>query len=221
MGIGGGIKHKFHQIQWLRDGPTEGPPKEERVLEIIKDGCRTAFVALVGSGDELKYYIATENMKPGDIIKTSREIPRNPVRAKEGDAYPLGAFMLGTIVHNIERTPGRGATYLHSAGAKGTILRKDGDDRVVVKMPGKRYTEFSFSKHCLATMGQVSNSIHWKTPIGSAQKNRELGNRPRSGLWQRKGGRFGRKIKPPRRTKQICKFKWSGATKTPLTLSGM
>jgi large subunit ribosomal protein L2 len=44
--------------------------------------------------------------------------------------------------------------------------------------------------------GRLSNIMHDKTPIGSAQKNRELGNRPRSGLWQRKTGHFGRKVKP-------------------------
>ncbi|KOB72412.1 Mitochondrial ribosomal protein L2, partial [Operophtera brumata] len=46
-GIGGGIKHKYHWVSWLRDGPTEGPPQEEKVIEIIEDGCRTAHVALV------------------------------------------------------------------------------------------------------------------------------------------------------------------------------
>lgn len=77
-GIGGGIKHKYHWIEWQRFGPKEGPPKVEKVLKIIKDGCRTSFVALVGGEDKLKYYLATENMKEGDIIKTSSHIPRNP-----------------------------------------------------------------------------------------------------------------------------------------------
>lgn len=77
-GIGGGIKHKYHWIKWVRDGPTEGPPKVERVLHIMKDWHRTADIALVGGGNELKYILATENMKTGDIIKTSREIPRIP-----------------------------------------------------------------------------------------------------------------------------------------------
>lgn len=48
----------------------------------------------------------------------------------------------------------------------------------------------------MATVGRVSNIEHHNTILGSHQKNRELGNRPRSGLWQRKTGRFGRKIKP-------------------------
>lgn len=72
------MKHKFHWVQYNRDGPSEGPPKEERVLEVMFDGHRTGRIALVASGDELKYIIATENMKAGDIIKTSRVIPRIP-----------------------------------------------------------------------------------------------------------------------------------------------
>ncbi|KRT80838.1 ribosomal protein, partial [Oryctes borbonicus] len=77
-GIGGGIKHKFHWVDWKREGPIEGPPKVERVVKILKDGCRTAFLALVAHEDKLKYILATENMKPGDLIRTSCHIPRIP-----------------------------------------------------------------------------------------------------------------------------------------------
>lgn len=77
-GIGGGIKHKFHWVQFVRDGPKEGPPQLERVIDVLFDGCRTAKVALVAVGDTLKYIIASENMKPGNILKTSRFIPRIP-----------------------------------------------------------------------------------------------------------------------------------------------
>lgn len=51
--------------------------------------------------------------------------------------------------------------------------------------------------NCNLFAGQISNENHFKEHIGSPNRNRELGNRPRSGLWQRKTGRFGRKIKPP------------------------
>lgn len=77
-GIGGGIKHKYHWVQFTRDGPKEGPPQLEKVIDVLFDGCRTANVALVAVGDQLKYIIASENMKPGDVIKTSRVIPRIP-----------------------------------------------------------------------------------------------------------------------------------------------
>lgn len=77
-GIGGGIKHKYHWIKWVRDGPAEGPPQIEKVLQVMSDGCRTADIALVAVGDELKYILATENMKAGDLIKTSRALPKIP-----------------------------------------------------------------------------------------------------------------------------------------------
>lgn len=197
-GIGGGIKHKYHWIKWVRDGPLEGPPQEEKVIDVLFDGCRTAKVALVGVGDELKYIIATENMKPGDIIRTSRFIPRIPVRPKEGDAYPLGALPVGTQVHCLEKYPGQMCHLIHAAGTYGTILRKYADN-VVVQLPSKR--EFAFKQTCMATVGRVSNIEHNKTHVGSAQRMRELGNRPRSGWWQRKDGRHGRKIRklPPMR----------------------
>ncbi|XP_050091450.1 39S ribosomal protein L2, mitochondrial [Anopheles aquasalis] len=197
-GIGGGIKHKYHWIKWVRDGPSEGPPQVEKVIDVIDDGCRTAKVALVAVGNEMKYILATENMKPGDLIKTSRFIPRIPVRANEGDAYPLGALQVGTQIHCLEKYPGQSCHLIHAAGSYGTILRKFGD-LVVVQLPSKQ--EFAFQQTCMATVGRLSNVAHAKTPIGSAQKNRELGNRPRSGLWQRKDGRHGRKIRrlPPMR----------------------
>lgn len=195
-GIGGGIKHKYHWIKWVRDGPTEGPPQEEKVIDVLFDGCRTSKIALIGVGNELKYILATENMKPGDIIKTSRHIPRIPVRPNEGDAYPLGALPLGTRIHCLEKNPGQPVHYIHAAGTFGTILRKF-DDKVVVQLPSKR--EYAFDRKCMATVGRVSNIDHDKEHVGSAQRMRELGNRPRSGLWQRKTGRHGRKIKklPP------------------------
>lgn len=77
-GIGGGIKHKYHWIEWKRQAPENGPPKVEKVIKIMKDGCRTAHIALVAHEDKLKYYLATENMKAGDLIKTFSEIPRIP-----------------------------------------------------------------------------------------------------------------------------------------------
>lgn len=194
-GIGGGIKHKYHWIKWIRDGPKDlsEPPKEEKVLEVFKDGCRTSFVALVGTGKELKYILATENMKQGDVLRTHQGVTRNPVRPSEGDAYPLGALPLGTQVHCVEKYPGLGGFLIHAAGTYGTIIRRDGD-RMIVQMPSKK--QFSLHETCMATVGRLSNVEHGSTPIGSAQRNRELGNRPRSGLWQRKDGRHGRKIRP-------------------------
>lgn len=170
-------------------------------MEIFTDGCRTAHVALVGSGRELKYILATENMKVGDIIKTHCGLTKDFVRANEGDAYPLGCLPLGTIVHCVERIPGKGGAMIHAAGTCGKILIRDEPDRVIVSLPSG--DKLSFFETCMATVGRLSNVLHGSTPIGSAQRNRELGNRPRSGLWQRKTGRSGRKIKPPPPIKKV------------------
>lgn len=123
-------------------------------------------------------------------------IPRIPVRANEGDAYPLGALPIGTQVHCLEKYPGQPCHLIHAAGTFGTVLRKF-DDLVVVQLPSKK--EFAFKQTCMATVGRVSNVNHNKEHVGSAQNMRALGNRPRSGLWQRKDGRHGRKVRrlPP------------------------
>ncbi|XP_063227413.1 large ribosomal subunit protein uL2m isoform X1 [Bacillus rossius redtenbacheri] len=149
-GIGGGIKHKYHWVDWKRDGPKEPPPALEEVIEVIDDGCRTGKVALVASGKRLKYILATANMKAGDILKTSRHIPRIPVRASEGDAYPLGALQAGTQVCSVEKYAGTGGFYVHAAGTFATILRHIGD-RTIVQLPSKK--EFSLSKECMAVVG--------------------------------------------------------------------
>ncbi|CRL05014.1 CLUMA_CG018042, isoform A [Clunio marinus] len=206
QGLGGGVKHKFHWIKYERDGPSgEGEVQLEKVLDIIKCGCRTAHVALVGVGDELKYILATENMKPGDILKTSKFIPRIPVRANEGDAFPLGALPIGTKVHSIQAHPGEMRHYVTAAGTFGTILRKI-DDRIVIQLPTKK--EYGFLQNCMATVGRLSNVEHSSIHLGTPQRLRELGYRPRSGWWQRKSGRHGRKIKrlPPMRLIQPAKI---------------
>lgn len=117
------------------------------------------------------------------------------MRAQEGDAYPLGALPLGTQINCVEKYPGLGGFLVHSAGTFATIVRKAPNDRVIIQVPSKK--EFSLPQECMCTVGRLSNVEHGNTPIGSAQRNRELGNRPRSGWWQRKTGRHGRKIRKP------------------------
>lgn len=221
VGIGGGIKHKYHWINWSRKGPVDlnEKPKEERVLDVFKDGCRTSFVALVGSGKEIYYILATMNMKPGDIIKTHMGIPRNPILPNEGDCYPLGALPVGTQVNCVEKYIGMSGCLVHAAGTFATITKKI-DDRVVIKVPSKR--EFNLDQRCMATVGRLSNVDHGTTILGSPQKWRELGNRPRSGLWHRKTGKHGRKIRPLPPVKSFdINPDFKVAERIQLTLSGL
>ncbi|KAF7408005.1 hypothetical protein HZH66_002542 [Vespula vulgaris] len=126
---------------WIRVGSIDlnERSKEEKVLQVFKDGCKTSLVAPLGSVDDLKYILTTENMnenmmKPIDIIKTHKGILRNPVKANEGDAYPLGALPIGTVVNCAEKYPGFRGSLIHLAGTSGMIISMDGLERTVVQV---------------------------------------------------------------------------------------
>nr|XP_061794753.1 large ribosomal subunit protein uL2m-like [Nerophis lumbriciformis] len=197
-GIGGGHKQKyrwidFQRLRYAEDEDGEGQPFDEKVVQVRYDPCRSADIALVVGGSRKRWIIATENMQEGDIIKTSPMIGRMAVSANEGDSYPLGALPVGTLVNNLEVQPGRGAQYIRAAGTNGVLLRKV-NGTAIVQLPSKRQVQVL--ETCMVTVGRVSNVDHNKRIIGKAGRNRWLGIRPSSGLWQRKGGWAGRKIKP-------------------------
>lgn len=73
-------------------GPKEGPPLVEKVIQLMDDFARTSKIALVACGNVMKYYLATENMKPGDLIKTSMHIPRIP-----GNYNQFKMYMIETL----------------------------------------------------------------------------------------------------------------------------
>ncbi|XP_077192759.1 large ribosomal subunit protein uL2m [Paroedura picta] len=194
-GIGGGHKHPYFMIDFRRMHQEGEDPEsfEEKVIKVQDDACRSANIALVAGGKRKRWIIATENMQAGDIIKTSKHIGRMAVLANEGDAYPVGALPIGTLVNNLESHPGKGAQYIRAAGTCGVLLRKV-NGTAIIQLPSKR--QMQVLETCMATVGRVSNIDHNKQIIGSAGRNRWLGKRPQSGWWQRKGGWAGRKIKP-------------------------
>lgn len=195
-GIGGGHKQKYRWIDFQRlryEEGKEAQPFEEKVVEVRYDPCRSADIALVAGGNRKRWIIATENMQTGDVIKTSGAIGRMAVSANEGDAYPLGALPVGTLVNNLEIQPGKGSEYIRAAGTSGVLLRKV-NGTAIVQLPSKQQVQVL--ETCMVTVGRVSNIDHNKRIIGKAGRNRWLGIRPSSGLWQRKGGWAGRKIKP-------------------------
>lgn len=200
--IGGGMKRWFRWVDFKRVCPDTGPRSaiQERVYQVRYDPCRTARIALVAEGDRKRWVLATQNIKPGDIITTSGHIPRIPVRPKEGDAHPLGALPVGTLVHHVEKYPNEGGLMCRAAGASAQILRKV-EGRVIIQLPSK--LEVSLNEQCMAVVGQVSNADRMTRfyPIGSPNRMRRLGHRPRSGFWHRKDGYCGRKIRPPPPTK--------------------
>lgn len=201
-GVGGGHKQNYRMVDFKRVGPQDGEPLIERVQLVQYDSCRSADIAIVAGGERKRYIIASQNMKTGDIIKTSGKITRIAVRAAEGDAHPVGSLPLGSIVHNVELFPGAGGIIARAAGTSAQLVRKVGD-RCILRMPSKR--EINVAQECMATLGRVSNINHNKEHIGKAGRNRWLGVRPQSGWWHRKTGYNGRKIRAIKPTKTYLK----------------
>ncbi|ELU00672.1 hypothetical protein CAPTEDRAFT_159292 [Capitella teleta] len=194
---GGGLPQYLRMVDWTRGGPSQGKPKEEKVLEIIPDRrMRSADLALVAAGEKKRYIVATQNMKVGDVIKSSQELTQLAVSAREGDSYPLGSLPIGTVVNCIQRFPGLHGRVSCAAGTSGQLIRKIGE-KCVVRMPSKR--EMIVFNTCVATVGRVSNINHNQRVIGKAGANRWMGIRPKSGRWHRKTGRFGRKLRAIRK----------------------
>jgi len=195
--VGGGLPIQWYFVDFKRVGPPQGsgPPLVEKVIELVRPRDRTAFLALVAHGNSKRYILATQNMKVGDLIRTSAEIPRLAVQAYEGDAYPCGAYSIGTVVHNIEVMPGEGAKFCRAAGSSG-VIKSQMDGRVVIQLPSD--LEISVARECMATVGQVSHASHKDEKMSHPVDKRDKGYRPRSGLWQRKDGYSGRKIHPPK-----------------------
>lgn len=191
--LGGGSKQKYRMVDHVMRPLADGSPRVEVVLNLVYDPLRTCRVAVVGHGDKLRYVIAHEEMKAGDVVTTYGDIPAMPVRPKIGDSHPLGALPAGTIVFNIEMYYGEEQRMCIAGGTYATVLRRVGD-MVVLQMPSKR--QFSFRQECMCVIGRVSMKVPAIRPIGSAQRLRHLGYRPRSGLYQKKTGRFGRKVRP-------------------------
>nr|XP_033793365.1 39S ribosomal protein L2, mitochondrial isoform X1 [Geotrypetes seraphini] len=195
-GIGGGHKQRYRMIDFQRlryETEKERAPFEEKVIEVRYDPCRSADIALVAGGQRKRWIIATENMQEGDLIQTSGHIGRIAVLAKEGDAHPVGALPIGTLINNLEFVPGKGAQYIRAAGTCGVLLRKV-NGTAIIQLPSKQ--QIQVLETCIATVGRVSNIDHNKRIIGKAGRNRWLGIRPSSGKWHRKGGWAGRKIRP-------------------------
>ncbi|VDD86466.1 unnamed protein product [Enterobius vermicularis] len=200
--IGGGVKFDYYMIDFHRRGPNEeGKTYDERVIEVRRDPNRTSHIALVAGKEGKRWILATENMRAGQIISTSCHIPRNPIIGVEGNAYPLGALAVGTLVNSVEKYPeiepvcfGRDTeVFIVSAGTCAEIVRHQGDF-VVIRLPHKH--EFSLHKECMATVGRLSHADFKDKIFGSAQMHRRFGYKMSSGLFHKKTGYYGRKIKP-------------------------
>lgn len=165
--IGGGHKQSYRKIDFKRR-KFDVPAKVER-LEY--DPNRTAFIALIKYEDgSLSYILAPQRLATGDTVVSGAKVDVKP-----GNAMPLSAMPVGTIVHNVEMKPGKGAQIARSAGAFVQLVGRDSGFAVLKLNSGETR---KVSADCMATVGAVSNPDHMNTVTGKAGRTRWQGRRP-------------------------------------------
>jgi large subunit ribosomal protein L2 len=166
--IGGGHKQKYRIIDFARD--KHGIPA--RVASIEYDPNRSARIALLNYYDgEKRYILAPLGLDVGDTVIASPEADIKP-----GNALPLKAIPLGTIIHNIEMKLGKGGQMARSAGTYAQLMSKEGK-YAQVKLPSGEVR--MLLQDCYATVGQVGNVDHENVSLGKAGRSRWLGKRPK------------------------------------------
>jgi large subunit ribosomal protein L2 len=165
---GGGHKRAYRYVDFKRRAKFGMPATVER-LEY--DPNRTAFVALVKYEDgELSYILAPQRLKAGDQVVSGERVDIKP-----GNAMPMSAIPVGTIVHNVEMKPGAGGKIARSAGTYAQLVGKDQGYAQVKLMSGELRT---IRAECMASIGAVSNPDNQNVQFGKAGRMRWLGFRP-------------------------------------------
>lgn len=142
-----------------------------KVVSIEYDPNRTARIALLNYIDgEKTYIIAPIGLNVGDILESGLK-----AEIKVGNSLPLSSIPVGTIIHNIEMQPGRGAQLVRSAGASAQLMAKENDYAVIKLTSGELRL---IRLECRATIGSVSNTDHRNIKLGKAGKNFHRGKRP-------------------------------------------
>jgi len=164
---GGGHKRLYRIIDWKRNKPGV----LARVQTIEYDPNRSARIALLAYRDgEKRYILAPLGLRVGDRISAGPEAEVRP-----GNAMPLRAMPVGTVIHNIELHPGRGGQMVRSAGTAAQLMAKEGD-YALIRLPSGEQRRVHIL--CMATIGQVGNLDHENRSIGKAGRSRYLGRRP-------------------------------------------
>jgi large subunit ribosomal protein L2 len=164
---GGGEKRKYRKIDFKRN-KLDMPAK---VIGIEYDPNRSANIALVQYEDGEKcYIIAPVGLKDGDTV-----ISGSGADIKPGNCLPIANIPLGTVIHNIELYPGRGAQMVRSAGASAQLMAKEGVT-AQIRLPSGEVR--IVRQDCKATIGQIGNLDHENIQIGKAGRKRHMGVRP-------------------------------------------
>lgn len=164
---GSGNKRTYRMVDFRRN--KDGI--EATVQHIEYDPNRSAFIALIAYSDGVKSYIlAPVGMKVGQKV-----ISGDKGEILPGNAFKLRNIPLGVQIHNIELTPGKGASMVRAAGQVATLRAKDGD-YAQIKLPSGEVRMVNLE--CKATIGQVGNVDYMNADMGKAGKKRYLGFRP-------------------------------------------
>jgi large subunit ribosomal protein L2 len=165
--IGGGHKQAYRLIDFKRRKHDVAATVER--LEF--DPNRTAFIALIKYKDgHLSYILAPQRLQVGDQV-----VSGDKVDVKPGNAMPLAAMPIGTIVHNVEMKPGRGGQLARSAGAFVQLVGRDSGWAVLKLNSGETRR---VRAECMASIGAVSNPDHTNEVIAKAGRKRWMGIRP-------------------------------------------
>jgi large subunit ribosomal protein L2 len=165
--IGGGHKQKYRKVDFKRR-------KRDVAAEVVGieyDPNRSARIALIKYADgELSYILAPEGLRVGASV-----VAGDQVAPEVGNALPLRSIPLGTNIHNIELTPGRGGQIARSAGQQATLSNREAG-YALVKMPSGEIRRIH--ENAYATIGQVGNVDHMNVASGKAGRTRWQGRRP-------------------------------------------
>jgi len=167
-GRGGGHKRKYRIVDFKRKNSLQAA----KVASIEYDPNRNARIALLHyENGSKKYIICPRSLKVGMTLQAGRDVP-----IEIGNAMPLASIPLGSIVHNVELTLGRGGQIARAAGTYAQIIAKEGEF-VTLKLPSNEVR--LVYKECFATFGQVGNVDAINITLGKAGRKRWLGRKPK------------------------------------------
>ena len=163
---GGGNKQKYRIIDFKRNAE-----ETAKVIGVEYDPNRTSYIALIeNEAGKKSYIIAPVGLTDGDVVAAGADADIKP-----GNVLPISAIPVGTIIHNIELYPGKGAQLVRSAGAFAQLMAKE-NGTAQVRLPSGEVRIVRLD--CKATIGQVGNVEHETIKLGKAGKTRHLGIRP-------------------------------------------
>ncbi len=165
---GGGNRVKYRVVDFKRNSKIDMPAE---VMTIEYDPNRSAFISLIKYEDGTKsYIICPDGLKVGMQVISSTTADIKP-----GNCLPFANIPVGTIIHNVELYPGRGAQLVRSAGNQAQLMAKE-NGYALVRLPSGEMRNIPLK--CTAVIGQVSNTDHENVNYGKAGRKRHMGWRP-------------------------------------------